>query len=293
MKLLTKFNLILLGIFGAGGLLISLAADSFLIGNARREVLDEARLMMASATSVRDYTSSDLSPLLEQNPRHRVRFLAETVPAYGATTTFKNLHVKYPDYTYKEATLNPTNPEDRAADWEADIIQNLRDHPGQGQTIGERQTPTGPSLYLASPIVSVHSCLECHGVPAAAPKAMLAVYGSANGFGWKEKEIVGAQIISVPTSVPVAIAAQAFHRLLFFLILTLAVTVIALDVGVYGLVIRPLKLVSNTADRVSKGERHVPPLVVTSSDEIATVTSSFNRMQLSLAKALAMLESEK
>jgi len=89
MKLLTKFNLILLGIFGAGGLLISLAANSFLIGNARREVLDEARLMMASATSVRDYTSSDLSPLLEQNPRHRVRFLAETVPAYGATTTFK------------------------------------------------------------------------------------------------------------------------------------------------------------------------------------------------------------
>jgi len=293
MKLLTKFNLILLGIFGAGGLLISLAANSFLIGNARREVLDEARLMMASATSVRDYTSSDLSPLLEQNPRHRVRFLAETVPAYGATTTFKNLHVKYPDYTYKEATLNPTNPEDRAADWEADIIQNLRDHPGQGQTIGERQTPTGPSLYLASPIVSVHSCLECHGVPAAAPKAMLAVYGSANGFGWKENEIVGAQIISVPTSVPVAIAAQAFHRLLFFLILTLAVTVIALDVGVYWLVIRPLKLVSITADRVSKGERHVPPLVVTGSDEIATVTSSFNRMQLSLAKALAMLESEK
>ncbi len=293
MKLLTKFNLILLGIFGAGGLLISLAADSFLIGNARREVLDEARLMMASATSVRDYTSSDLSPLLEQNPRHRVRFLAETVPAYGATTTFKNLHVKYPDYTYKEATLNPTNPEDRAADWEADIIQNLRDHPGQGQTIGERQTPTGPSLYLASPIVSVHSCLECHGVPAAAPKAMLAVYGSANGFGWKENEIVGAQIISVPTSVPVAIAAQAFHRLLFFLILTLAVTVIALDVGVYWLVIRPVKLVSVAADRVSKGERHVPPLVVTGSDEIATVTSSFNRMQLSLAKALAMLESEK
>jgi len=122
---------------------------------------------------------------------------------------------------------------------------------------------------------------------------MLAVYGSANGFGWKENEIVGAQIISVPTSVPVAIAAQAFHRLLFFLILTLAVTVIALDVGVYWLVIRPLKLVSITADRVSKGERHVPPLVVTGSDEIATVTSSFNRMQLSLAKALAMLESEK
>jgi HAMP domain-containing protein len=294
MKLLAKFNLILFAIFGAGGILISLVAYSFLIGNARREVLAQAELMMASAKSVRDYTSTDLSPLLEQNPRHKVRFLAETVPAYGATATFKNLRVKYPDYTYKEATLNPTDPEDRASDWEADIIGSLRDHPAQQQVVGERDTPSGPSLYLASPlVVSQHSCLECHSVPAAAPKAMLAVYGSANGFGWKENEIVGAQIISVPTSVPVAIANQAFHRLLLYLALTLILTVIALDAGVYWIVIRPLRLVSYTADQVSKGQKNVPQLAVVGRDEIATVTASFNRMQLSLAKALAMLEDVK
>ena len=132
--------------------------------------------------------------------------------------------------------------------------------------------------------------MECHSVPAAAPKAMLAVYGSANGFGWKENEIVGAQIISVPTVVPVAIADRAFHRLLFFLVLTLLLTIVALDAGVYWLVIQPLKMVSQTADRISKGEKHVSPLVVAGSDEIATVTASFNRMQRSLAKALAMLE---
>jgi HAMP domain-containing protein len=293
MKLLTKFNLILFVIFGAGGLLISLVAYSFLIGNTRREVLTQAELMMASAKSVRDYTSSDLVPLLLQVPGHRVRFLAETVPAYGATTTFKNLRAKYPDYTYKEATLNPTNPEDRASDWEADVIRGLRDHPGQAETVGERVTPNGPSLYIASPIVAQRACLECHSVPAAAPKAMLTVYGAANGFGWKENEIVGAQITSVPASVPVAIADQAFHRLLLYLVLTLLVTVLALDAGVYWLVILPLKLVSTNADRVSKGEKNVPPLAVAGSDEIATVTASFNRMQLSLAKALAMLENGK
>jgi methyl-accepting chemotaxis protein len=293
MKLLTKFNLILFLIFGAGGLVISLVAYNFLVGNARREVLAQAELMMASAKSVRDYTSSDLSPLLEQNPKHKVRFLAETVPAYGATTTFKNLRVKYPDYTYKEATLNPTNLEDRASDWEADIIQGLRNHPDQKQAIGDRETPDGRSLYLASPIVATHSCMECHSTPSAAPKAMLTVYGSANGFGWKENEIIGAQIISVPTSVPVAIADRAFHRLLLFLALMLFAAIIALDAGVYWLVIRPLKLVSKTADQVSKGEKNVPPLIVTGHDEIATVTASFNRMQLSLAKALSMLEGGK
>jgi protein-histidine pros-kinase len=291
MKLLTKFNLILFAIFGAGGLLIALVAYNFLIGNARREVLQEAELMLASARSVRDYTSVDLVPLLLQVPGHRVRFLAETVPAYGATTTFKNLRAHYPDYTYKEATLNPTNPEDRASDWEADVIRSLRDHPGEKQAIGERQTPDGPSLYLASPLVADKpTCMECHSTPSAAPKAMLTVYGSANGFGWKPNEIIGAQIVSVPTSVPVAVAAQAFHRLLIYLVLTLLVTIAALDLGVYWLVIRPLRAVSNTADQVSRGEKNVAPLVVSGSDEIATVIASFNRMQLSLAKALAMLD---
>ena len=292
MKLLTKFNLILLVLFGVGGLLIAYLSYSFLIGNAQREVLAEAELMMASAKSVRDYTSTDLAPLLEQNPRHKTHFLAETVPAFGATTTFNKLREKYPDYTYKEATLNPTNLEDRASDWEADLIHGLRDHPEEKQATGERDTPRGEAVYLASPIVAKHPCLECHSVPSAAPKGMLAVYGTANGFGWKENEIVGAQIISVPMSVPVKIADQAFHRLLIYLVATLAITIAALDAGLYWFVIRPLKLVSDTADRVSKGERNVAQPAVVGSDEIATVTASFNRMQVSLAKALAMLEKE-
>jgi hypothetical protein len=64
LKLLTKFNLILLVLFGLGGLLISFFAYQY-----------------------RDYTTTDLSPLLIQNPQHRVHFLAETVPAFAATTT--------------------------------------------------------------------------------------------------------------------------------------------------------------------------------------------------------------
>jgi HAMP domain-containing protein len=294
MRLLAKFNLILLIIFGAGGFVISQLAYSFLIGNARREVLKEAQLMMASAKSVRDYTATDLSPLLQQNPGHRVHFLAETIPFYGATTTFNSLRKDNPDYanyTYKEAALNPTNLEDRAADWESDVISELRNH-GAEQIINERQTSSGPSLYIAKPIKVTQECLECHSVPSAAPRAMIAVYGSANGFGWKKDEIVGAQIISVPMAVPIGIANRAHHQLLIYLILTLIVAILALDLGVYLLVIRPLRIVSDTADSVSRGEKNVPPIKIKGKDEIAAVASSFNRMQVSLAKALAMFKEE-
>jgi methyl-accepting chemotaxis protein len=290
MKLLTKFNLILLVLFGICGLIIAQVSYSFLISNARREVLQEAQLMMASAKAVRDYTASDVGPLLEQIPQNKTKFLAEMVPDFAAITTFDLMKQKYPEYSYREPGLNPTNPGHRAADWEADVIGYLRDHREQKQVTGERGTPAGPSLYLATPIAAEQSCLQCHGEPAAAPASMIATYGSKHGFGWKVGTVVAAQIVSVPMSVPVDIANRAFHHLLLYLVITLVITIAALDIGVYFIVISPLQLVSETADRVSKGEKNVPPLPVKGSDEIATVTASFNRMQVSLAKAFKMLE---
>jgi len=289
MKLLTKFNLILLVLFGTGGLIISQVIHSFLISNARREVLQEAGLMMASAKSVRDYTSSDIGPLLQERTIYKRKFLAETVPFFAATTTFNDLRQEYPDYTYREATLNPTNLEDRAADWEGDVIAYLRDHPKEKQVTGERETAIGRSLYVALPITVEPPCLECHSRPGVAPPALISTYGSSNGFGWVLGDIVGAQIVSVPMSLPLQRANQAFHLLLAYLLATLVATIVILDAAVYFIVIRPLKLVSEAADRVSKGETNLPTLPVKGGDEIAALTASFNRMQVSLAKAFKLL----
>jgi methyl-accepting chemotaxis protein len=287
---MTKFNLILLVLFGVAGLVISQIAYSFLINSARREVLQQAELMLASAKAVRDYTTSNLSPLLWQATKTTKTFHPETVPAFGATTTFNKLRQYYPDYDYKEAALNPTNPSDHASAWEEDVIRGMRDHPDQQQVIGEREAAQGRSLYLAVPLRAKPECLECHSVPSAAPNSVIAKYGKDNGFGWQTGEIVAAQIVSVPMSVPVEIANKAYHSLLIYLVVTLLVTIIALDAAVYWFVIRPLKLVSETANRVSKGEKDVPPLPAKGKDEIADVTASFNRMQMSLAKAFKMLE---
>ena len=290
MKLMTKFNLILLVLFGVAGLVISQIAYSFLIKSARREVLQEAELMLASAKAVREYTTSNLSPLIWDAVKTTHTFHPETVPAFGATTTFKKLRQYYPDYEYKEAALNPMNPRDRASSWEEDVIRGLRDHPDQKQVVGERDAAQGRSLYLAVPIKAEPECLECHSVPTAAPDSLVAKYGRDNGFGWEYGDVIAAQIVSVPMSVPVSIANKAYRSLLIYLVVTLLLTITALDAGVYWFVIRPLKLVSESANRVSKGEKDVPPLPVKGKDEIADVTASFNRMQVSLIKAFKMLE---
>jgi protein-histidine pros-kinase len=124
------------------------------------------------------------------------------------------LRKKYPDYAYKEATLNPTNPRDRATDWEADVINNFRNNPDQKELIGERSTLTGKYLFLAQPTRAGQPCLECHDTAQNAPEAMIRHYGAANGFGWKLNETIGAQILSVPFSVPVQMADRAFRNLM-------------------------------------------------------------------------------
>ena len=290
MKLLAKFNLLLILLFGTGLLLVSQLSRRFLEENAREQTLQQAKLMISSARSTRDYTEQELDPLLEQVPDSRTRFLPQTIPFYAATVTFNHLRKDYPDYTYKEAALNPTNPRDRADQWEADIINYFRDHPDKKQLISERQTATGTSISLSQPIAANASCLECHGSPAAAPANEILTYGSANGFGWKVNEVIGAQIVSVPTAVAEGIASHILRTLLLYISLSFIGTLAVIDLGLYYIVIVPVRRLAATADLVSTGDLSQPELTYNGKDEIAEVTASFNRMYVSLKKAIQMLD---
>lgn len=289
MKLLLKFNLLLFVVFGVGLALIAVEAHSFLQKQAQAQVLHEAGLVSASATATRNYTEQEITPLLEKTEEHAETFLPQTIPFSATTVTFQQLRKVYPDYTYKEAALNPTNPRDRSTDYEADLINYFRNNPDQPELIRTHESATGPSLYLAHPIRVEAGCLQCHSQPAVAPKAMLARYGSQHGFGWNQGEIVGAQIIAVPTSVAEGIANRGLRELLIDLAVIFLFAILLLDAGVYLIVVKPLKTISRAADEISKGNIDLSYLKVKGQDEVAQVTRSFNRMHTSLKKAMELL----
>ena len=110
MKLLMKFNLVLLVVFGLGMFLISHYAYNFLVNNAREQVLQQAELMEASATATKEYTVDKVSPILEHTPQHGSDFLAQTIPFSAANVTFKYLRSSYPDYVLQEAALESNQP---------------------------------------------------------------------------------------------------------------------------------------------------------------------------------------
>jgi len=289
MGLRLKFNLVLILVFALGLVASGYVSKRILEANAQEEVTRNAELMMGAALAVRGYTSKQVKPQLELQLMRA--FLPQSVPAYAATEMFNTLRQQHPEYTYKEATLNPTNPRDRAVEWEADIVQQFRNDPARGEIRGTRDTPTGRALYLAKPLkISDPGCLPCHDTPDTAPKSMVAHYGNANGFGWKLGETVGAQIISVPMSVPLAKADQAFRTFMTSLVGVFLLAFIVLNVVLSFLVIRPIVRMSRAADEVSTGNFDVPEFSVGSRDEIGVLATSFNRLRRSLEKAMKLLE---
>jgi HAMP domain-containing protein len=289
MGLRLKFLLILAACF-----LIALAASSVFFyrvsqQNAIEQLHAQIGVLRAQALAVRSYTSEEIRPLLTD--MSDIQFLPQTVPSFSAQTTFSKFRDRYPDFYYKEAALNPTNPSDLASPWERELIDRLRADPSLKEVVEVRDGEGGGQYTVAFPLViKSESCLSCHSVPEKAPASMTALYGDKNGFGWKLNEIVGAQIFSVPLKVA---ERQVWHNLqlligamsAIFLILLLVVNAL-----LRWMVVSPVIKMSEIAERVSMGDSSQPEYVHKGSDEIASLSQSFNRMRRSLDNALKLLE---
>jgi HAMP domain-containing protein len=288
MGLRAKFNVVILMAFAIGFLIAAVVLNRVFVANARAQVLENARIMMTSANVTRQYTSQDLVPLLPQE--RDGKFVPETVPAYAAQKHFKDVQTTFAGYSYREPALNPTNLADRAQDWEADIIGAFRNEPARHELVIERDTPIGPTLNLARPIVSQQGCLTCHSHPSAAPAALTRTYGTVNGFGWKLNDTIGAQVVSVPMAIALELANKAYVTVLGILLAVFAIVILILNLLLHSLVIVPVKRVSAMADAVSLGEEGVEPYVKPGKDEISSLSISFNRMRQSLDHAMAMIK---
>ena len=289
MKLIVKFNLVLTAIFAVAFILAGWFTHALLQRNAKAEIEENARIMIDGATAVRTYTSQEIKPLLQTQMTYT--FMPQSVSAYSANKYFAQLHKSYPEYSYREATLNPTNPTDRATDWEADIVNAFRQNPDRKEIMSERPTPTGPVLYIAKPLaIKDAKCLDCHDTPDRAPRTVIEQYGSANGFGWKVGDVVAAQIITAPMQLPIQRANSAFTAFMLSLAAVFIVLIAAINGMLIFLIVRPVNQLSKIASEVSLGNLEVPDFQTTGRDEIATLAEAFGRMRKSLVEAIRMLE---
>jgi protein-histidine pros-kinase len=164
--------------------------------------------------------------------------MPQAVPAYAAAKYADRFQENHPEYSYREAVLNPTNPANKAKEWEAEIIAWFRDHTDAEELVGERETAAGKrSLYLGRPItIKNPDCLYCHDTADKAPRTMVETYGPVNGFGWKVGETIGSQIVSVPMSIPVERADKTFKTIMISLLGVFVALFVTMNVLLHFLV---------------------------------------------------------
>ena len=291
MGLKAKFNLVMLiallvGLALAAGLSWRIVHDE-----ARREVLQEANIMMAMASAIRDYTNNEIEPLLAD--QIKTRFLPHTVPSWAAQTNLRALAKQFPDYTYKEAALNPTNPADKATDWESNIIAEFDHKPSLREFTSTRDTPTGPILSISRPIrITDKDCLTCHSTPSRGARIDDRSLRHRQRFRLEARRrdrrpdrlrADAASRWTAPT--------RRSRSTLAALIAVFAVTIVLMNLLLHFVIVKPIRRMSAIASEVSLGNMDAPEFPERGRDEIASLAGSFNRMRRSLANAMKILES--
>jgi HAMP domain-containing protein len=211
---------------------------------------------METMQAVRGYTDTRIKPILDHAPANS-GFRAESVPAFSARMVFDDFqqHMDQAGFTYKEASINPTNPRNQADRFEAELIQQLRSNRNLAQLSGYRTRADQSFFYIARPLpVTAQSCLSCHSTPNVAPKEQIKLYGAQHGFGWQLNTVVAAQIIYVPAS-------EVFHTALrsFFIIMgvvsgSFVIVILLITLLLHWYVLQPVSILGRLAHHITNDE---------------------------------------
>jgi methyl-accepting chemotaxis protein len=261
LRLSAKFSVVLLGVLVLAVALSTVVLWQILKRQAEDNVTNRAEVALGMINAVRGYTSNHVRPTVTQLESATTDFTPVQVPAFSARATFDEFQTNgaYSDFRFKEASLNPQNPNNQADDFEQELLARFAGQPSLKETSGFRTRDGERVFYIARPLtISSESCLDCHGDPAQAPRALLAAYGDQNGFGWHVGDLMAAQVIYVPAGRVIS-DAQRSLALLGGIFVGISAAILALiNFWLKPTVIHPVEKIAGVAELITEGSLDAP-----------------------------------
>lgn len=292
MKLETRFSAIVALYFFLGMSVVGFFSFRLEDRHAQTEIKQKADLVLETALAMRSFASDEIAPVLRAL-NDTETFHAIQVPSFSAQNGMRRLALKLPEIGYRESALNPTNLNDRATDWEVGLIRAFERNPARKEITGEIHLGAEPQYFVARPIrMKSAACLQCHSKPEAAPKSMLARYGAVNGFGWRMNDVIGMQLVTVPTANAKANAMNTVLTTLgsFACIFALSAATLLLLLRRY--VINPLQVLTRLARDSSLGTYADEQLLGASSGQFADMYRAIMRLNNSVMKSIKLLSAQ-
>ena len=227
-------------------------------------------------------------PLIDELLTDKERFIPELMSRFVVKRMEYDIFAEtQKGYQYKQATIDPLWPENKADADELEIIQYFATNPSVKNKEGIVVKDGEQFFYAAKPVkVEKEFCLKCHSDPAIAPQEQREIYGIENGYNWKLNDTVGASMIYISVSQALATAQASALKIFFIGIGCLLVTIACIWIFLDRAVVGPIVRLSETSRDISIGKNLCDSVHSDAKDEIGVLANSIDRLRISVNKLL-------
>lgn len=283
-----KRIVIMLAVVYVVSIAVAVAGGGYvLLKDMEREAQEKTDLFAAVMSSSARYLHNVIRPKADKLVPADAYFPESGVGVLMLTETARYIQDIYPEYIFRYASPNPLNQENLSNQFEDGIIEQMEaGEVDEWKGFTERG---GASYYaVAKPLIAGSDCISCHDVPEVAHPEQVELYGTRSGYGYLEGDVVGARFIYVPVEM---VKIQAYQRILYFSLgfsVFFLLVLFAVDRFIVTSIVRPIEHIVAVAEKISRGNLDAE-FDIKSQDEIRTLADAFERMKVSMAKAMDIL----
>ena len=280
----TKYNivssLLLVALFMALAYSNYLRAQSLILKGA----IDNARTISRQIIETRDYLSKSVT----SEPEHNENL----IPQVAASRVAQQL-TRGSNYYVRQVSLRYRNPDNRPDNFETIQLTTFRDVKAV-ETWQVTMKKGEKSLRYLLPMVSVESCLTCHGSYDTAPGFIQKRFPRGHfSYGYKVGEVIGAVSVSVPMEGLYRQIGANLKRDILYDGLVLLIFITISGWIIRRTILTPVKAVAASIAAVAHSGNFSERLEQRGDDEIGKLIGSFNELMAELErKTVQRVESE-
>jgi HAMP domain-containing protein len=270
---------------------IGAASYLFSTSHAIAEAKDKGDIIFNYIMAQRDFFRQEQRALAMEIVE-KDRFYPVLMSGFTVTrSTWDRFKKTLPGYMFKQATIDPLFPANKADADELNIISEFQADDAKKRLEGVITKKGEDYFYIATPIkVIKKGCLRCHGDPADAPKDQIELYGTETGYNWKMGDTVASFIVYVSIDKAMEEARKTTVVLILIGGGTILLLIVSIWLFINGSVVKPILDLSTRAEEVSLGRNLQETIGHKSDDEIGHLASAINRLRISLVKVLKRIE---
>jgi len=242
----------------------------------------ELRLLGDLVRSIKGYIAKDMRPWFIENKQFHSAGFSGIVAVSLIAQQFKGLQGRY---AIRNVSDNPLNPANSPEDLERGLLEEFRSNREVTHLQTEGELGGQPMLVSSQPIVSQPGCLQCHGDPEKVPPEITSQYGTKTGYHYKDKDIVGLELVGVPIADVNAIAMQRSLVAIGLLTALFGVMFVTINLLVRRNLISPILEITGAAHAVVKGDLD-RSLDIQRNDEIGDLARSVELLRRSFAQVM-------